>query len=388
MLKTVLVDDERPALKALEHLLSQYPNVEITGSFTDIEKAWKLIKNGNIQLLFLDIDMPKQNGIEIAKEIQRQNSNIEIVFVTAYQQFALDAFEVKAIDYVMKPVSKKRLDNTIERLARNSQAINGLAVGQSQTDFLNQLLTKTNIDQEAAFLQAAELGINFAKSFSLYFLLPIAGNKQARISFINKLVSKPGFMAWETPHGIGILDYTITAANNAKALELANAETIKTIAAGYFPETKVILGIAEYNPDLESFADRYVQARNTAVIAARMVAHSAVYHFLDICFLPVLGQYINNHNRDALIDRTIGKILEYDRLNSTDLFPTMEQFLFNNSLQEAANTLFVHYKTIVFRKQSIEKVLGISLNSFSGRTMLGVALTIYYLENIPPLSDD
>ncbi len=388
MLRTVLVDDERPALKALEHLLSQYPSVEIAGSFTDIEEALQLIKSGTIHLLFLDIDMPKQNGIEFAREIHRLSSNIEIVFVTAYQQFALDAFEVKAIDYIMKPISKKRLDSTIERLALNSQAVNDLAVGKRQTDFLNQLLTQKTIDPEATRLQAAELGINFAKPCSLYFLLPTGGNKQARKSFMSKLVSEPGFVAWETPHGIGILDYTIPVSNNAKEVELANATNIKTIAAGYFPNTKVILGIAEYNPNLESFADRYVQARNTAVITARMGAHSAVYHYLDSCFLPVLDQYLNHHNCDALIDRTIGKILEYDRLNATNLFLTMEQIYFNNSLQEVANTLFIHYKTIVFRKQSIEKVLGISLNSFPGRTMLGVALTLYYLKNIPTLSDD
>ncbi|MBP2655195.1 MAG: two component transcriptional regulator, LytTR family [Firmicutes bacterium] len=388
MLRTVLLDDERPALKALEHLLGQYPTIEIAGSFTDVDQALELIKSGNIHLLFLDIDMPKQTGIEVAKKVYSQNSSIKIIFITAYQQFAVDAFEVNAIDYIMKPVSPKRLDSAIKRLALSTPAQDHSVIRQKQTEFLNQLLTAAAIAPETILTQAAKLSIDFAHPFSFYFLLPGDARKQARTDFIDKLVSQPGFMAWETPHGIGILDYTVTAPANAKELELANASTITTIVGGYFPQTKITIGIAEYDPKIENFVNRYIQARNTAVLALPIARPSGVYHFLDRCFLPVLDQYIHEQSCDTLIDHTIGKILEYDRLNDTDLFCTMEQILFCNTLQEVATALFVHYKTIIFRKQNIEKLLGISLNSFSGRTMLGVALTLFYLKNIPTLSDN
>ncbi|MBP2642558.1 MAG: putative sensor protein [Firmicutes bacterium] len=386
MLKTVLVDDERPSLKALEHLLKQYSNIEIVGSFTDIDQALELVKCDPIHLLFLDIDMPKLNGIGVAKKIFGENSTIEIVFVTAYNQFAVDAFEVNAIDYIMKPVSKKRLDRTIERIVNKKLSMNPSIVRQNQTDFLNQLLTQKFTDPDDILQRANLLGIDFSQSFSLYFLLITDGNRQSRTAFIEKISTEHGLIAWETPQGICILDYTLSGSTNHKNQELESASNLKAIAATYFPETKIVLGIAEHYPETKCFANRYVQARNAAVIGMHMSQSSGVYHFLDSGFLPVLDQYVNKHSIDNLIDNTIGKILEYDRINDTELFRTMEKIVFNNTLQDVANTLFIHYKTVLFRKQSIEKILGTSINSFAGRTMLGVALTLYYLRNIPTIN--
>jgi len=95
--RTIIVDDERPALKMLELLLSQYSRIEIVATFTDITLALENIVNKNIDLVFLDIDMPKINGIEAAKKIMEMDSTIDIVFVTAYQHFALEAFEIKVL---------------------------------------------------------------------------------------------------------------------------------------------------------------------------------------------------------------------------------------------------------------------------------------------------
>ena len=398
MLRTVLVDDERPALKALEHLLNHYRDIEIVGAFTDIDQALELVKSDTIHLLFLDIDMPKLNGIAAAKKILANNTNINIIFVTAYSHFAVEAFEVKAFDYIMKPVSPKRLNKTMERIIQNHPKSNSFAMQQKKNVFLNKLIAKKITDPDDIPQQAQVLGIDFTQSFSLFFLLLSDTNNQlmcekpdgkhtAINALIEELSERAGLVVWQTHQGIGILDYTVSASDDCKTEELAMAGHLKAIAARHFPNITVALGIAERCTKIESFTNRYVQARNAAVIGIHVSPSLGVYHFMDSGFLPVLNQYVNKQSSDILIDSTIGKLLEHDRITGTELFRTMEKIILSNSLQDVANTLFIHYKTVLFRKQAIEKILGMSMNSFAGRTMLGVALTLFYLRNIPLINN-
>lgn len=118
LLRTLLVDDERPALNNLERLLKGYDYIEIVGAYTDITKVFEEVKKESIHLIFLDIEMPKMKGIEAAQRILEIDNNVEIVFVTAYNDYAVDAFEVNALDYVMKPILKRRLDKTLERVLK------------------------------------------------------------------------------------------------------------------------------------------------------------------------------------------------------------------------------------------------------------------------------
>ena len=116
MVQVFLVDDERPALKELEHNLKDYPGIEIIGMFTDSKAALENIEKMHPEVVFLDINMPRLTGMEAALRILDISPETEIVFVTAYSQYALEAFEVHAIDYILKPVEKERLDKTIEHI--------------------------------------------------------------------------------------------------------------------------------------------------------------------------------------------------------------------------------------------------------------------------------
>ena len=116
MVQVFLVDDERPALKELEHNLEDYPEIEITGMFTDPKAALENIEKMHPEVVFLDINMPRLTGMEAALRILDISPETEVVFVTAYSQYALEAFEVHALDYVLKPVEKEQLDKTIEHI--------------------------------------------------------------------------------------------------------------------------------------------------------------------------------------------------------------------------------------------------------------------------------
>lgn len=112
-LKTLIIDDERHARDGLRHLLSRYSDIEVVGEAGDVEAALEEIDRLKPDVLFLDIQMPRKTGFDLIKEIKPA---IKVVFVTAFDEYAIRAFEVNALDYLMKPVKPERLDKTIKRL--------------------------------------------------------------------------------------------------------------------------------------------------------------------------------------------------------------------------------------------------------------------------------
>lgn len=117
----MLIDDEPIALDVLEVMLSSLEGIQIVGTYTEPAKAIQNMKNLNVDVVFLDMEMGEMNGLQVAEIMMELQENLEVVFVTAYSQYAVEAFEVNAIDYLLKPVNKKRLYKTIERIREKQQ---------------------------------------------------------------------------------------------------------------------------------------------------------------------------------------------------------------------------------------------------------------------------
>lgn len=120
-----MIDDEPHALKELEFHLKRYPELEICGMFINPVEALGQIRDLQPDCIFLDINMPMLNGIEFASRILDEQESVDIVFVTAYDEYAIKAFELHAFDYLLKPLEQKRFDKTIKYLIRkqNEQAV-------------------------------------------------------------------------------------------------------------------------------------------------------------------------------------------------------------------------------------------------------------------------
>lgn len=116
--KSIIVDDEELAREDLKVLLKDFSEVEIIGEAETVEQTKKLIKELNPDLIFLDIQMPGKSGFDLLEEIQIDS---KIIFVTAYDEYAIRAFEVNARDYLLKPVNKERLEQAIERLKTDQE---------------------------------------------------------------------------------------------------------------------------------------------------------------------------------------------------------------------------------------------------------------------------
>lgn len=118
MIKAVLVDDEILVLNLLKKIISETNDIKIIGEFTDPERALIEIPNLEPDVLFLDVDMPEMNGIELGTRLIESDANedMAIVFVTAYEQYAIHAFKLNAIHYILKPVDPDSVEEVVKRL--------------------------------------------------------------------------------------------------------------------------------------------------------------------------------------------------------------------------------------------------------------------------------
>lgn len=112
-MKTLIIDDERLARKELTSLLEDYSEIEIIGEAANADEATELINSLNPDLLFLDIQMPGKTGFELLETLDNVP---QVIFTTAYDEFALKAFEVNALDYLLKPIQPERLKESIAKL--------------------------------------------------------------------------------------------------------------------------------------------------------------------------------------------------------------------------------------------------------------------------------
>ena len=124
-MRIVVVDDEEPARNELCFQLKQIDEVDIIGEAADGIQALQLIKSLKPDLALLDIQMPGLTGFEVARELVKKKTESQVVFVTAYDHYAIEAFEINAIDYLLKPVEPLRLQHTLERV-RNRQRSDSL----------------------------------------------------------------------------------------------------------------------------------------------------------------------------------------------------------------------------------------------------------------------
>jgi two-component system LytT family response regulator len=113
MIKAVLIDDERLARNELKRLLSEFPEIEVIAEAANADEGMERIETLNPDLVFLDIQMPGKSGFEMLAELERVPY---VIFTTAYDEYALKAFEVNALDYLLKPIEPKRLSDAIQKL--------------------------------------------------------------------------------------------------------------------------------------------------------------------------------------------------------------------------------------------------------------------------------
>src|SRR5262245_268305 len=159
--KAFIVDDERLARKELRSLLAEHPVIDIIGEAENVEQALQFLRAHRPDVLFLDIQMPGQSGFQLLEQIQPA---FKIIFVTAFDDYAIRAFEVNALDYLLKPINPARLAQTIERLSSNE----GMPPTARKLEYTDRLFLE--VGERSHFLKvAAIVYINAAGDYSEVF---------------------------------------------------------------------------------------------------------------------------------------------------------------------------------------------------------------------------
>ncbi|MFB9158948.1 LytR/AlgR family response regulator transcription factor [Chromobacterium violaceum] len=116
MMKALIVEDEYLAREELAYLIREHSAIEIAASVEDGLEAFKFLQENDVDVVFLDINIPSIDGLLLAKNLHKTTRPPRIVFVTAYKEFAVDAFELEAFDYILKPYNETRIASVLARL--------------------------------------------------------------------------------------------------------------------------------------------------------------------------------------------------------------------------------------------------------------------------------
>jgi two-component system, LytTR family, response regulator len=155
-IKAIVVDDENKAVKNLTSLLGFYPNIEVVGTANNAAEAKDLIESYKPDLVFLDINMPNQNGFELLESLSHRP--FEVIFVTAHDEYALRALRANAIDYIQKPIDIDELKNAIDKACNIIVKKAGLPIDNMQLDSLNYTMQKLNSNQDVKKITIPHLG--------------------------------------------------------------------------------------------------------------------------------------------------------------------------------------------------------------------------------------
>jgi two-component system response regulator LytT len=135
VLRVVVVDDEQLARSELCFLLEQLGRIEIIAQAGNGVEALNVIEEHQPDLVMLDVQMPGLSGFEVARRVLEAGLDVQVVFVTAFDQYAIDAFEVNAVDYLLKPVEPERLAMAVERARKRQMAAPKPAESKTEPDF-------------------------------------------------------------------------------------------------------------------------------------------------------------------------------------------------------------------------------------------------------------
>jgi two-component system, LytTR family, response regulator len=128
-MRAIIVDDEPKAIELIKGYLEHFNNIELVATFRNGLKAFEYINNEPVDVIFLDINMPHITGITLSKMIPK---NVQVIFTTAYSEYAVESYEVNAVDYLLKPVSLHRFMQAVSKVLKKK-----VAISEIQTNWIS-----------------------------------------------------------------------------------------------------------------------------------------------------------------------------------------------------------------------------------------------------------
>ncbi|MEG1255365.1 LytTR family DNA-binding domain-containing protein [Clostridium sp.] len=230
----IIVDDESPSREELKYFIDNFSNIKIVDEFDDSIKALEYIEHNKPDIIFLDINMPKLDGIALGKIINHFPKHPLIIFITAHKDYAVDAFEIQAYDYILKPYSEERIVSTLKKIGKLSdkKSINNKITLWKN----NKMIVKSIID--ISYCEARERE-------TLIYINGVQYNVSCSISEFYKKLPKEFFYRSHRSYIINTDKITeiIPWFNNTFMLKIQGEEVDIPVSRNNIIEFKQIMGI-------------------------------------------------------------------------------------------------------------------------------------------------
>ncbi len=244
-MKVIIIDDEPLAQSIVVHYLSFYPNIEIVARCNDGFEGVKAIMQYQPDLIFLDIQMPKITGFEMLELIENKP---KVIFTTAFDEYALKAFDQNAIDYLLKPFSQERFDKAMQKCLANNDKT--LSVNNSEpllNTSNNELETRVVVKHQGNIKIIQTVDILYLEAYDDYVKIHTAENvfvKKKTMSYFEQAFNPKQFVRVHRSFIIQVNQINKMEANDKETMVaiLKNGTKIPLSKTGY-PKLKAVLGI-------------------------------------------------------------------------------------------------------------------------------------------------
>lgn len=229
MIRAIIIDDERLARNELKKLLMDFPEIEVISEAANASEGVEQIENLNPELIFLDIQMPGKTGFDMLGDLDKTP---QVIFTTAYDEYALKAFEVNALDYLVKPVEPKRLADAIQKLhlqdEREPNQLQGVNINRSILSEQDQVFVKDG--ERCWFVKLSD--IRLFESVGNYAKVYFGPNKPLILKSLNALeerLDEKTFFRANRKHivNLRLIDKVEPYFNGGLLLEMKGGEKIE-----------------------------------------------------------------------------------------------------------------------------------------------------------------
>lgn len=253
-----------------------------------------------------------------------------------------------------------------------------------RSDFLNDIVMGTTIVDERIKGYMHTLGLDFSRPLICCLLVSkdFISREKEQHNIIEVLGGEKACIVWNCRNDIGVLHQGRIGESITAESSMLFAQSLLQKVYEYDPQLKLVIGISNIQTGISSVKKTYWQGWSATVAAQCQGKEQGVFHYKDLGILQLLVKNIGNEGAEEYVREQIGTLIRYDEEKGTNLVTTLEKILQHSNLKKTAEKMFLHPKTVVFRKQRIEKILGVSLDSFETRLALGVALKLHIVNQV------
>lgn len=267
---------------------------------------------------------------------------------------------------------------------------------QQRADLLNAIVDGEIADSSVAIERGRTLGMDlsvryalFAVSIDNYAGKPYAelqkdqrGMKELLKQVTQICSAEQDKIVWTRYDGFAVLCPLPESCSDCKAHSLARAKSGRERITNDLQGVSLTVGVSSSYNEILDIRRCYREAKEAANVGQRIWGGNGVYHYADLGICQLLTQFQDPEQLRNFVERSLGKLIQHDETKKTQLVATLEEILSAPNLKEAAERSFVHHKTILFRKNRIEEILGVSIDDMETRLTLSTAVKILRLLSI------